>query len=421
MSMRIFLFAVAVLFTWGSVFAGIEYVKAENRIQVTGYPKERPCTPADLVRADRIFGWNKVTYDPKIDTCKLDCGLTIGRNDCSSTYFQLGSTDHPCETLIVKGPLRVYSTWLKDENKDLAYHHIRGLKRNNRLTLGVPGHPEIKARFLIDNRDRKGYSITIGGTSGYGRDNGGGELHVYNSEIGPCGDVRIGEKKRRFTPVYMGGAHSVILDGAIIRGVTGRFARNLFAGKVTGTTFENCIGGYIGNFQKVINNSKFLNCKLGLNGSLRHDLFIYDCVFKGNAKNWSLTRRPLIAIDCKIDSFDKGVYSKNKKAAFVSKRHVIVKVTDSAGRPIRKAKVKFVPDSKPFYNSSDVNAAITGNDGLTPGKSKSGVLLLSEIMADSTGKTGYQYVLTAQKGNKTGTIKNLSITESWKTITIQIK
>lgn len=149
-------------------FGAIEYLPDANVIQVTGFPAERPCTPADLLRADQAFGWGKLIYCPTSGIYTLDCGLSIGRNAGASKYFQIGAAGHSSETLVVRGNVRACPTWLKGENPDWPSHKIRGMKQRNRLTLGMAGRPEIQAQLLLDNQTRAGYLLMIGGTSGYG-------------------------------------------------------------------------------------------------------------------------------------------------------------------------------------------------------------------------------------------------------------
>lgn len=399
--------------------AAVEYVPEKNLLWVKDYPEETPCTPRLLARIDRTFGWGKVAYDRAADICTVACGLWIGRNDGSDTYFQVGSQAHPKQTLIVKGDVRVYPTWLVGENPEMAYHLKRTLGRVNRLTLGVKGQPLVKAQLLIDNRDRAGHTLIVGGFSGYTTKTFGGQLCVYSSTIAPFGDALIGEAKRT-QPVHCGGKALLELVDATIRGVRGRaFGRNLTNGLIEKCRFDNCGVAIQGNYQKVLRACTFTHCGAAVVVGGRNPLVLYDCTFADNKRNWSVPYHRLVAIDCAVDSYDKGAYSAERGTFFISKRHVVVRVIDQAGKSVRSAMVRAAAPDEPPAGEFDSWHGVTGPDGRTPDPGAKGALLLSEVLVRAPKVQGgqptritYRYTITARAGKRTARLEGFAPSRS---------
>jgi len=242
--------------------AGIHYLPERDVLWVMDFPQARPCTPELLAFVDGARGWNRVAYDEAAQTCTVSCDLYIGRNDGSSTWFQVGSAERPTETLIVRGDLRVYSTWLAEENTESMY---LGRQRTNRLTLGIPDDPSITASLLIDNEERAGHTIVIGGFSGYGSENQGGDLCAYHATIGPAGEVPVGQNERGANQMTFGGAGTVEVIDCVVRGIAGRaFGAQFTAGRFERTRFENCGVALHGNYQEIVRGCIFTGCGTGI-------------------------------------------------------------------------------------------------------------------------------------------------------------
>ena len=392
-----------------------EYLPEKDVLWVKDYPAEFPCTPQLLARIDRTFGWGKVAYDEASDTCTVSCSLWIGRNDGTNTYFQVGSPTHPQQTLIVNGDVRVYSTWLAGENIAMPYHRIRARGRVNRLTLGVKGQPAINAQLLIDNRSRAGHTLIIGGFSGYSTKNFGGQLCVYNGTIAPFGGALIGDA-RRPQPVHCGGQDRLELINATIRGVRGRACgRNLARARVERCLFDHCGIGFQGNYQNELRRCVFTHCNTALIGASRNPLVLYECRFADNKWNWALPYRHLVAIDCTVDSYDKGVYSADRGTFFIAKRHVVVRVLDEAGKPVRRAEVRVVAPEQPPAAEFDNWCAVTGADGRTPTPGAKRALLLSEVLIRAAKQEGgqpthttYRYTVTARAKKRSARLEGFA-------------
>ena len=110
--------------------AAAYYDETARCIRVADFPKYAPCTPATLLRMDRLYGWGKVRYDAATDTYTIAADLFIGSDDGSETYFQLGSAAHPRETLVMRGELVVCPYWIEGRSAYAA--HWRAPRRANR-------------------------------------------------------------------------------------------------------------------------------------------------------------------------------------------------------------------------------------------------------------------------------------------------
>jgi len=410
------LLAVPLVCLYASVVqAAVEYLPDKNLLWVKDYPEGFPCTPQLLARIDRTFGWGQVVRDPDTETYTVGCGLRIGRNDGSDTYFQVGSDAHPKQTLIVRGDVRVYPTWLVGENPEMPHHGKRALGRVNRLTLGVKGRPSVNARLLIDNRERAGHTLVVGGFSGYTTKTFGGQLCVYNSTIAAPDDALIGAAKRT-RPVHCGGQDLLELVNAAVRGVRGRaFGRDFTSGLIENCRFDNCGVAIQGNYQKVLRGCTFTHCGTAVIAGSRNPLVLYDCEFADNKRNWSVPYHRLVAIDCTVDSYDKGGYSTGRGTFFISKRHVVVRVIDQGGKPVKGAAVRAVAPKEPLAGEFDSWHAVTGQDGRTPGAGAKGALLLSEILVRAAEEEGgqptretYRYTLTARAGKRTARLEGFA-------------
>ncbi|MCD6361269.1 MAG: hypothetical protein J7M38_10445, partial [Armatimonadetes bacterium] len=187
-----------------------------------------------------------------------------------------------------------------------------------------------------------------------------------------------------------------------------------------GVRFERCGVAVHGTYMQAMTGCTFTDCGTAFIGSSRFDVVMRDCTFSGNEHNWSLPYKSLIAIDCDIDDFGRGSYSVERKTFFISKRHVIVRVVDAEGRPVKGAEVRASTLETPPAAEYDLLQAVTGTDGRTPGRGVKGALLLSELLItapEAEGaeprRTDYSYIIEARAGDRTVRIEGFTPRESW--------
>lgn len=402
-----------------SAYTAVEYCATTETIRVTDYPADWPCTPRLLARIDQTFGWGRVSVNETTDTVTVAANLIIGQNDRRPTWFQIGNPVNTGEVLVVQGEMRVHSTWLADENLGLR-HRLAGLS-GNRLTLGIPGNTNVNARLLLEKHTRGAHRLVIGGFSGWATNNYGGELHVYNSEISSLNNVPMQH--------WQAGCNTdFVFSNSVIRDVGGRMAVHLGRGVFEYTRFENCGEALYGLSQDTVRGCVFNSCRMAIRGPSRNPLVLYDCIFKNNKKNWHLEWQPLIAIDCEIDNLNKGYcnYNSDGDVFVVSKRHIIVKVTDANRQPVKHARVRAVTGNAatgaPEY---DVVFAVTDVHGSTPGRDMPGALLLNECLVRAKEgaetaplHTAYVYTLEAADEKRTASLRDYTVRHSWEEITL---
>ena len=122
----------------------ITYREKENVLWVEEYPEEKPATMAALLSFDKKHKRDKVSYDKSSDTYTICADLWIGNDTGLSSFLQIGSRDHPAETVRING-----SIWIQPPKKSI----IRTDGRRaiiNRLTLGDPNDPTINAKLKIN-------------------------------------------------------------------------------------------------------------------------------------------------------------------------------------------------------------------------------------------------------------------------------
>jgi hypothetical protein len=407
------------------LMAAVEFNAQENTLWISDYPADLPCTMSRLLKLDKLFKWDKITYEENTKTYTVNCHLRIGKNDGSETYFQIGAA--PEETVVVRGNVQVRPIWEKDRNPPAGEAVLLNAPQQNRLTLGLAAQPQVKGVLKIDNS--RDYHLIIGGTSGVSTTNFGGQLYMYNSELGVT-DLTVPDYfKNCRNSVSAGGNRGIILKNSRVSGFS-FFGRGLTNGVFENSTFAQCGVALAGSYQEKISGCTFRNCDQAIIAASRRSLTIDNCEFRGNRINWVIEHNRLVAIDCMIDSFDKGVYGAKggtiKDPYFVSKRHVLVKVTDKDGNPVPGATVNAVPNFPAPAPEYDVADAITGADGTTPGPDQKQALLLSEISCqyrpapDTTVRQEYVYTLKAGKDGRTGKIPDFKPRQSWELITVKL-
>jgi len=406
--------AVLVLATGARSPAGeIAYVAATNRIVVTGYAAERPATLTDLLEADRKHKWGRVSYDEKADNFTVHASLWIGTNTDYGTFFQIGRTDHPRETLTLHGDLvvtppknsgRVVKHWT-DYDGSRRDHRYR---ISNRLTLGDPGNPDIRPTVKIACSSRNEFNVRVMAAPPPEKVPEGrwyytpvGEWHMFHATL----TAAVPDSEHTYEASIclshagvnyrMKGSTFSWWDGSLFKTVyipvrgLGREDRT-----VRGMTFENG-GSAAGLFHCVDCVLRNLSVARVDNGGLR-------CVFESNDYNIQLTHSHVgvVLTDCQLgpqrQSFtvprstrpeswlrSYSVYRDVPDLKLVLNPGVIerislpVVVTDAEGRPVPIAAVTIDCPTDPYGTAVERGLAVTGEDGLTPSRAEGRALVIT--------------------------------------------
>ncbi len=420
-----FLAALACCGRTGS--SGVLFDTGRNAILVTDYPAKHPCTLSRLALYDRAFGWNKVGFDPASNTYTINCHLAIGAADGTETYFQIGDAEHPDEKLIMHGNIFVQPYWTATAGHALRWWHAPA--KVNRLTLGSATNTNVHATVIFAPEN----SVTTG-ASAEGQAGRGGQLFVYHSAItGLDPSKGFGIKgARRYFSLSQSGGDGHVLQAARIAHARGQVCYGLEPGwgktyAVADTTFFDfgCLAA---------DAAKYVNCvfegaretAFRDRGSLEIELT--DCVLKNNFRNWELTYsdKGLTLIDCRWDTprapdlyrvWTNQAGIKQCPKLYV-RRHVIIEVVDSAGKPVPGAAVSFQPEQA----GCDLllrPTLVTDAQGRTPGKSRQDALLLTACIQTATDTPdqpsvlSLTYAVTASKHGKTATSVGIVPDQSW--------
>ncbi len=412
-----------------SGICGIVYDKKSNTIKISDCPSDMPCTPAGLYSLDQTQDWGKVAYDEKTDTYTVSCNLQIGDNDGTETFFQVGSTDNPKETLVMRGNIYLAPFWVKGENTGL-YYRVPVL--HNRLTLGVEGNKEITPALKfspVSVKNKTGiYSGTKIGVDGKNKSGVGGELFTFNATVGSAG-----YKYYRNT-LGMVKLVNTTFSGSINELVYGlaNFKRNSV---IDGCTFKDSRYGAGVNATLTLRNCVFENlsvCAVSDPGGINAKLI--NCVFKNNQQNFRLqiTAKGVTLVDCEVapgkvpDTITSRKFRGTMRfPKLVSTRHIVVKVVDSTGKPVAGAEVSAIPEQKSAEAAPA--KAKTDSNGLTPGNDAKKTLLLAEYCkqavegSDTPKETTFSYKVTVSKAGKTAVISGVKADKSWQQIEVTLK
>ncbi len=407
-----------------AVFLDLEH----NAIVMTDYPPAAPCSLARLAAVDRAFGWGRVVYDSVSNTCVITGDLVIGANDGTESVLQVGSADRLRETLIMRGNLYIHPYFIRGANPGKYW---QAPKKMNALVLGDRTNGAVNAALLFDcaPTNRRMFSCGHLPWAVFDAEWGGG-LYVYNSRIAPLnpapghaiGDGNVG--------IYLMG--STVFENADISGVNGMLYR-MGPGinkdySIKDTTFERVATPLAGGHQKM-QGCRFIACGTAVLDRGSIDAELTDCVFRGNARNWSLTYsdKGLTCIDCVWDEPGRGdVYGiwtnaagKIQRPKFTCRRHVVVAVADASGKPVAGATVSFKPE-QPGCDLLLTRTCATGPDGRTPGKGQAGPMQLTEYiktatdMPDRPDMQAFTYVITAEQKGRRASIAGFVPDQSWK-------
>ncbi len=412
-----------------SINAAVIYDKLSDTIWVSDFPEEIPCTPARLYQLDRMYDWEKITYDPDTDTYQINCNLWIGSDNHTDTYFQIGNRQHFKETVIVRGNIFIkpYRLLRKGEH----YWKIKEEKYINRLTLGVAENDAVKPTLKIDNSTGKGNTLIIGGASKkYAL---GGQLCAYNAVIGPLentpgkciGEVTTGGKGEFIT---MGSSDLIRISGCRIYGVASltTYGFNNTFGRITDTVFEDCRTAIVCSGVNYLKGCTFKNCGYAVRGwSFTKKLTLEQCRFIGNRINFYLPYlEQVLCIDCVMQGTERsdGIFAawhKKDKTIYpklLIKNHLTVKVINHNGQPIKGAVVKCSPKEK----NAAVPREITGK---TNANGFVRLLLLKTIksatvISDQPDSKNFKYTITVTVGSKCSCINNFFPKTPRKIVTI---
>lgn len=171
--------ALCILFA-GLTFApaclggSITYDTEQDCIWVAGFPEESPAMLGTVLKADQENGWGKVSYDQATDTYGINTSLWIGTDQDAGTFFQIGSKEHPKETLTIKGDF-----WIRPPKKSQRRRTDRRFAIVNRLTVGDLNDASIQPTIKIDCSQPQEFGLFVG----LGGSKAGGDLYLYNCMV----------------------------------------------------------------------------------------------------------------------------------------------------------------------------------------------------------------------------------------------
>jgi len=437
--MRLALPILAAVIIASAAPAAIYYDEARQCLRVVDFPADAPCTLARLLAMDRLYGWGKVAYDAATDTTTVTGDLWVGANDGTETCLQIGSPEHPRETLVMQGSLVLHPYWIQGDNREDDYW--KAPKRANRLTLGVAGKPEITAALKFRDQERAGHTLYLGrfpATDAPRVNTTGGQLFVHHSLItSALAGQTFGLKVEHYGMNLTGDA--VVLDHATISWVQGAatYGMGTPRAKVSDTTFDH-VGTAIINDRHDLTRCTFTNCGIAVRDYGSIDAVLTDCVFRGNDHNWTLnySDKGLVCIDCTWDTPRQGdTYqcwknpqtSKTQYPSFTSMRHIIVEVLDEAGKPVAGATVRIRPAGGAAELSQNTTPT-TDQQGRTPGRGQEGAVLLAEVVKQATDQpnqprvTEFSYSLEASaKGFAPTKLTGFRPAESWQVVKLTLR
>jgi len=413
--------------------SGVLFDAGRNAILVTDYPAKHPCTLSRLAVFDRAFGWGKIRHDPASKTYTCNCQIVIGANDGSETYFQIGSAEYPDETLVMHGNLYVQPYWIEKENSELRWWNAPA--RINRLTIGSADNTNVQGilKFAPEN------SLTVGQAAN-GRTGRGGQLFIYNSCVTALDPARgFGIKGARgYASLSQVGADGHVLVNARVTHARGYICGGMSPGwnkifKVENTVFSNF--GYMAPEK-----AEFADCIFeGAQAAALRDrgsmhIEVSNCTFRNNERNWELiySDQGLTLIDCEWDTprrpdkFRAWTFPGGKKQypKLSVRRHVVVEAVDAGGKPVKDASVSFNPEQ----DGCDLilrPVLKTDAQGRTPGKGRTGALLLTDFIKSATDREdqpalqSFTYSITAEISGKKATASRVCADANWKLVRIK--
>jgi len=372
---------------------GITFDQEKNCIWLVGFPEEAPATMDTILVADKENGWGKVAYDSETDTYTVGTALWIGGDKSLGTFLQMGDTDHPNVTVVVRG-----TVWIRPPRESTP--RSDGLASIiNRLTLGNPEDRSIQATLKIDCETRGQHGVYIGCRSAKEWIRRG-SLHVYNSTITAARQDRdhvwgTRDYADEIKPGWY--ASDVRLINATISWFEGCVAYGTQTGTlghrepvdaiepsdvmiVEGTTFEHGDHG-LQNGSQYLKNCVFRDMELAVAEGGCLGAKLVNCAFEGNRLDWTLggyVGRGIVMLDCKLDGQrNTPVIRKNRISPEDSVRRgipvypcclvresLLIKTVDRRGNPVPNAMVIVSCQDDPAQVTR--GATLTDQNGLTP-------------------------------------------------------
>lgn len=368
-------------------------LEPENAVWVVGFSRNHPATMDDVAEADRTHGWNLVSVDTATDTYILDASLWIGGTSLwTPTYMQIGRPGHTNETLVVHGDV-----WIRAPRRSLERPDGRsGLI--NRLTLGTPDNPGIRAQLKIHCKTLRQYGLWIGERTERGVLRGG-DLFAFNSVLTAA--VQDGQHNLRGTDWYRGfhtgwyGSRVELVNSEISH-IDGQVTYYMQAEdyRIRGCRFHHSGTLVRGGTQRM------LDCRftdMSATPITGRRIECIRCVFRNNPRHWQLRSSwSSVAemINCDMGPSDNPILlAKNSKDPkwlyrtgtplypfYIERASCVVKVLDEAGNPVQGAAVSVLCSDDPYRGRAHLEAVrnamvFTDEKGVTPARCEDGAIL----------------------------------------------
>ncbi|MCD6362283.1 MAG: carboxypeptidase regulatory-like domain-containing protein [Armatimonadetes bacterium] len=416
--------ACAVGLLTGACFADVTFNAEQRTITVIGFSEQHPGTLQDVLDAARKANWPGGSLDAVTQTITLDGSLIIGSADGSDTWFRIGSSDRPLETLVIKGDLILH------EPKPIpnAYRRFTG---RNVLLIGDPTDAEMRPtiKFVCEKPHQYGLVVADGNT-----------LRIHNTIITAATQDRAHSARCEIR------SREVEIVDSTLSWIAGdmTYGFSSQANPLRGVTFEH--GDIaLGNGPQWAVDCVFRDLQSAVfdGGSLNATLM--RCRFEGNKRNWDLgfTCSGITAIDCEFgEETDPGPHLRRGRIGdgpwqhprFIALRHIVVRVVDESGEPIEDALVE-VTEVTGDLSAVHHGAAMTGPDGRTPAPDAYGALLVTDYAYQATDVVpepdsrdcrvaiwDYRYdVRASAEGYLTGIVQDVDLDQSWVEGTITLK
>jgi len=422
---RSVVFALVTISLLTACQAEVAYDPARRVVRVTGFTEERPGTLQDVADADARGRWGVIALDNASQTATLNAGLEIGADDGSSTWFRIGTSERPKETLVIRGDLRVRSP--QPAGGYLQFNGCNTLwigDRNDRALAPT-------VRFNCGKKDEFGLLVEEGCA-----------LDLEHALIS------VVKQDRRHTARCMMKCRQVrIVDSTLewIGGPSMTYGIASALGTVQGVVFQH--GGVaFGNGNQWLRDCTFRDLDIAVRDSGALNATFLNCRFEDNRCNWRLncSNFGIVAVDCFFGAeTDPGPAARRWKnpetgrwqhPSFIAERHLVVKVQEENGNPIRGALVRLT-ESKGDLSAVHHGIARTGADGRTPQPAEYGALLATDYAYKATDDVpapdsrdcrvavyDYRYTLhVTAEGYREAVVKDLDLDQSWVEKTVVLK
>ncbi len=409
-----------------SSVAAVVFDAARHAIIVSDYPVSCPGSLRNLADADRIFGWGQVEYNADTDAYTVKCDLWIGGDSGADTFFQIGSAEHPRETLVMRGNLLVRPWWLAGRHAAEKWYRVPERQRPvNRLTVGCADDTNVTAKVRLDcqGTNRIGLATGLMTVDGKGGNMYGGELHVYHSAlelVNPAPGAAMRENFKLYGPSQHL-VHAMLRGWGTVCGLTGMAH---YGNVIERSTFRGCGRVIMGG--SAFHQCVFEGCRIGL-ADWGSGAEVLGCVFRDNGRNYTLAYcKQLVAEDCKLGpTRDADTIIMPPKAAqgkdspaFISRRHVAVLVADESGNPAPGAMVRFTPEQAG-------SGLLENNKCETDADGKATILLTEYIKTageapDQPAVAVFTYAISAEQGGRNGRVAGVAPDATGKQIQIKL-